>query len=51
MCPVCIAAAALVAIKFAGTGGLTLLAVKRLNKKQAAIPIPTKSEQKEDYHG
>ena len=51
MCPVCIAAAAVLACKATTTGGVTLLAVKKLFNKSTAIEIPITNPSKEDRNG
>ena len=51
MCPFCIATSAMIAIGSAGAGGLTLLAVNTLSRKQAPSTIPDPTKPKEDRHG
>jgi hypothetical protein len=51
MCPVCIAAAAVLACKATTTGGVTLLAVKKFFHKSVAIQIPITNPPKEDRNG
>jgi hypothetical protein len=48
MCPVCLAAAALVAVKATSAGGLAAFAILKVRPKTAALHIPTELETKED---
>ncbi len=46
MCPICLAAAALVAVKATSTGGLATFAVCKTRAKNVARQIPTEPETK-----
>jgi hypothetical protein len=50
MCPVCLAAAALVAAKATSTGGLAALVINRVRAKNLAHEIPIQPEIKEDQN-
>jgi len=55
MCPVCITTAALIAGSFASTGGLAVVAMKRVGVKKsgvknAAATHPTPTQSKENRH-
>jgi hypothetical protein len=55
MCPVCLAAAALIAGKAASAGGFSAIAIKRFGGKKAVEPQTTTNSSpapsKEDRHG
>jgi hypothetical protein len=50
MCPVCIAAAALVAVKATSSGGLAAFAIMKIRAKRIAHQIPIEPGTKEDHH-
>jgi hypothetical protein len=50
MCPVCLAAAALIAVKATSTGGLAALVIKRVRTKNIAHQIPVEPRTKEDQN-
>jgi hypothetical protein len=50
MCPVCLAAAALVAVKATSAGGLAALVIKKIHAKTIAHEFPIEPETKEDQH-
>jgi hypothetical protein len=50
MCPVCLAAAALVAVKAASTGGLAALAIQKIRANNVARQIPMEPGNKEDQN-
>jgi hypothetical protein len=50
MCPVCLAAAAMIAVKATSTGSLAALAISRIRAKTVAHQIPTELGTKEDQH-
>ncbi|MGA9672146.1 MAG: hypothetical protein WBQ94_23235 [Terracidiphilus sp.] len=50
MCPVCLAAAALVAVKATSTGGLAALAIMKTRAKTIAPKIPIEPGTKEDQN-
>jgi len=50
MCPVCLAAVALVAVKATSTGGLAALVVMKIRSKKTAHQIPIQSGTKEDQY-
>jgi hypothetical protein len=50
MCPVCLAAAALIAVKATSTAGLAVLAINRVRAKNFAHQFPIQTEKKEDQN-
>jgi hypothetical protein len=50
MCPVCLAAAALVAVKATSSGGFAALVINKVRAKNAAHEFPTQPGMKEDHH-
>jgi hypothetical protein len=50
MCPICLAAAALIAVKVTSTGGLAAIVIKNLRATNLAHEFPTEPEIKEDQH-
>jgi hypothetical protein len=50
MCPVCLAAAALIAVKATSTGGLAALVIKRVRTTNIAHQIPVEPRTKEDQN-
>ncbi len=54
MCPVCLAAAALIAGKAASGSGLAAIAIKKFGRKTAVdnqqVPTPSPDASKEDRH-
>jgi hypothetical protein len=51
MCPVCLAAAAIIAAKATGTGSLTALVATTFRKKKLDNKFPTPIKEKEDRDG
>jgi hypothetical protein len=50
MCPICLAAAALIAFKATSTGGLAALAIMKVRAKTVAREIPIVPGNKEDQN-
>jgi len=51
MCPICIAAAVLMAGKVTSTGGVAAIALKKFGIKKAVDPHPATTPSKEVHHG
>jgi hypothetical protein len=51
MCPVCLAAAMLIAVSVTSTGGLAAVAMKKFGVKNAADNSPAPTPSKEDRRG
>jgi hypothetical protein len=51
MCPVCIAAAALVAGKVTSAGGLASIGIKKFVVRDAVVQHGASNPSKEDHHG
>jgi len=51
MCPVCLAAAAIIAAKATGTGSLTALVATTFRKKKPDDKFPMATKEKEDRDG
>jgi hypothetical protein len=50
MCPICLAAAALIVVKATSTGGLAALTVMKIRAKTVAHELPIEPETKEDQN-
>jgi hypothetical protein len=51
MCPICLAAAALLAVKATSAASLAALAINRVRAKNLAHEFPMQPENKEDQNG
>jgi len=51
MCPVCMAAAVLIAGKVTSTGGIAAIAIKKFGVKNAADNNSNPTPSKENHHG
>jgi hypothetical protein len=51
MCPICLAAAALLAVKATSAASLAALAINRVRAKNLAREFPMQPENKEDQNG